>query len=687
MRSDTHDAESDNREDGPLEECLDDVEDTNAGNADKTFALSGQRSANAAAEDPAARVESSSRTVSPNDKYKTGPFRCVTDDSNSANIHSARAGHIRTENGRRLLPRWKPGAVITYRIDVESFPSKKSARFARRALFHATSDWNGRDVGVQFQRVNDDEPVVFTLKYHTAPYGFFAESFFPDSRNRTLYIFKFAFRKKHRKYMANVFRHELGHVLGLRHEEAEFTESKLPSIALTPANTQSVMRYFTDPSSLCIQDSDVAAVKKLSAIQEEDFAGFKVITVDPEALGEASFSGSDHLSSRDSDLASTESGGSNRPSTEQQQAQTRMEHRGSLEVTPNQTESGDIRVRIPTITIVPPRTKDEERDGQPKESASQAALEQNVPETAQVENLRYLEVPPPSDRTSPPLDNGESTWPRSDHKDTKHDPEPMHQLDVQDALTPEAGTEDNFLVNNNPFAFSPGQLNKLFHPTSHGAFYALGGLRGLEIGLRTDRTTGLGLDEVEMDGMVTFEEAASKGASRYGELGEKAPESTHREHRTPDVSHNPTGRNDNEDHGIGYIDRKRVFRVNRIPEPAKKSLFRMVRDVYCGEWLLVLLTVAAIASSAWGMYESIVTPSQGRNEPNADWVHGVAILVGISIIIGVETLYQCKQLAWTDHLDKKKADIVSRDSTTACCTAESNARMSDCSDCSFGSHC
>lgn len=60
-------------------------------------------------------------------------------------------------------------------------------------------------------------------------------------------------------------------------------------------------------------------------------------------------------------------------------------------------------------------------------------------------------------------------------------------LSDEDALRPDPGTEAAFHVENNNFAFSPGQLGKLYNPKSLGAFHALGGLEGIEKGLRTDR--------------------------------------------------------------------------------------------------------------------------------------------------------------------------------------------------------
>lgn len=102
------------------------------------------------------------------------------------------------------------------------------------------------------------------------------------------------------------------------------------------------------------------------------------------------------------------------------------------------------------------------------------------------------------------------------------------RLNLEDALTPDPGTEDMFHVldDNNKFAFSPGQLSKLFNPKSLNAFYALGGLTGLERGLHTDVKSGLSGDEDTIDGAVTFEEVATRGAPKYGLQGDTVPQAS-----------------------------------------------------------------------------------------------------------------------------------------------------------------
>lgn len=70
------------------------------------------------------------------------------------------------------------------------------------------------------------------------------------------------------------------------------------------------------------------------------------------------------------------------------------------------------------------------------------------------------------------------------------------------SLGPEPSGESDSEVENNKFAFSPGQLNKLISPKCLGALGAFRGLRGLEEGLRTDLRSGLSLDETVLDGTV-----------------------------------------------------------------------------------------------------------------------------------------------------------------------------------------
>ena len=98
-----------------------------------------------------------------------------------------------------------------------------------------------------------------------------------------------------------------------------------------------------------------------------------------------------------------------------------------------------------------------------------------------------------------------------------------NNVDVEAALHADPGNEKDCVVDNNPFAFSPGQLGKLLNPKSLPGFRALGGLRGLERGLQTDITTGLSIDETSVRSKISFEEATSKDAKSEGAVPNDAP--------------------------------------------------------------------------------------------------------------------------------------------------------------------
>lgn len=180
-------------------------------------------------------------------------------------------------------------------------------------------------------------------------------------------------------------------------------------------------------------------------------------------------------------------------------------------------------------------------------------------------------------------------------------------VSVADALNPDPRNEKDFQVENNKFAFSPGQLNKMQNPKSLAAFQALGGLRGLERGLRTDLTSGLSIDETHLEGLVSFDEATSP---------EKCPE----KQQPTQTLETPTA-----DAESQFYDRLRVFSQNRLPARKSTGFLKLLWMAY-NDKIIILLTIAAIVSLSLGIYE---TTSSGSG---VDWIEGVAICVAILIV-------------------------------------------------------
>lgn len=211
-------------------------------------------------------------------------------------------------------------------------------------------------------------------------------------------------------------------------------------------------------------------------------------------------------------------------------------------------------------------------------------------------------------------------------------------MNDETALKPDAGTEADFTVENNPFAFTPGQLNKMFNPKSLAAFYKLGGMRGLEKGLRSDRRSGLSLEESQLHGQVTFEEATAKSHKLDGD---------DKPAHVPDTGSVPAA-----DHV--FADRLRVYKDNRLPEKKGKSLLQLMWITY-NDKVLILLSAAAVVSLAVGLYQTFgITHEPG--EAKVEWVEGVAIIVAIAIVVIVGSLNDYQKERQFAKLNKKKQD-------------------------------
>lgn len=200
------------------------------------------------------------------------------------------------------------------------------------------------------------------------------------------------------------------------------------------------------------------------------------------------------------------------------------------------------------------------------------------------------------------------------------------------ALQPDVGTEAHFDVEDNPFAFSPGQLTKMFNPKSLAAFYKLGGMAGLEKGLRTDRHAGLSVDETHVSSRITFDEATD-----------------HTSKASPSVKAVPASGGDEP-----FKDRLRVFKDNRIPQKKGKSLLQLMWITF-NDKVLILLSIAAVVSLAVGLYQTF-GGTHKKNEPKVEWVEGVAIIVAIAIVVIVGSLNDYQKERQFAKLNKRKQD-------------------------------
>ena len=214
-------------------------------------------------------------------------------------------------------------------------------------------------------------------------------------------------------------------------------------------------------------------------------------------------------------------------------------------------------------------------------------------------------------------------------------------LSSEEVLRPNKTDEKDFDVANNPFAFSPGHLNKFLAPKSLAAYRALGGLRGLELGLKTDVIAGLSVDEVSISERITLEEATRRARTK------KPPEAgTVIAQDVMVTDHEVKGQ---------YHDRIRIYKDNRLPTKKSLSIWQLFWNAF-NDRVLIILTIAAVVSLALGIYEAVgQTPAPGQG-PSLDWVEGLAIEVAVVIVVLVTGLNDYRREKQFVALNEKKED-------------------------------
>ncbi|POX42656.1 hypothetical protein C3486_03525 [Streptomyces sp. Ru73] len=156
------------------------------------------------------------------------------------------------------LVRWEPGTILKYCVLQQTFPRQEWYQEVVENMKAATRDWSDT-CGVQFEYVSAADnsgslrppEVLFAVRHIDAKGAFIASAFFPNDpphRRRVLVDPSYHTTDFDR---AGVFRHELGHTLGFRHEHIRSgapavcpDEDTTGTIDLTQYDPKSVMHYF-----------------------------------------------------------------------------------------------------------------------------------------------------------------------------------------------------------------------------------------------------------------------------------------------------------------------------------------------------------------------------------------------------------------------------------------------------------
>jgi hypothetical protein len=156
--------------------------------------------------------------------------------------------------------RWAPNMILSYRVVRNTFTNQERYDLACKLMKEATENWENT-CGVKFEHRADLDTApgtapngaLFAVREINANGAFIAAAFFPNDPpfRRKLLIDPSFYRDDLGFNKTGVLRHELGHVLGFRHEHIRSEappacpdEPLFDASNLTKYDPQSVMHYF-----------------------------------------------------------------------------------------------------------------------------------------------------------------------------------------------------------------------------------------------------------------------------------------------------------------------------------------------------------------------------------------------------------------------------------------------------------
>ncbi|KAJ4862325.1 metallo-peptidase family m12 domain-containing protein [Trichoderma breve] len=209
-------------------------------------------------------------------------YRCATETYGCTEVRVGQGDYI---------SRWLKGSILTYTVDAESFPTIANATEVKEAMQKATDAWGdvwGKvDVSFKYLEVDYNGSATFVVRYSPGECETtYAMAFFPDALPRKspakLFVYELGLSKG--AYLANIFAHEIGHIMGLRHEFADGKHREgrgFHCVLFGKKNPLSIMSYQEDLENLQVTAQDCSELKALYAYEGEKYKGLPIRDYDP----------------------------------------------------------------------------------------------------------------------------------------------------------------------------------------------------------------------------------------------------------------------------------------------------------------------------------------------------------------------------------------------------------------------
>jgi hypothetical protein len=185
--------------------------------------------------------------------------------------------------------RWRPGKILSFYVARETFPDSAKYEIVRDRIRAATEDWMAVcGIAFEYRSELDEKPAnrstaLFGISYVDVGGQFIAAAFFPDDpADRRMIIIDPSYFSPNLGFdKTGVLRHELGHVLGFRHEHIRSGapavcpgEPLYDTVELGDYDPRSVMHYFcggVGSAELEITELDRTGAQKLYGPPESSF--------------------------------------------------------------------------------------------------------------------------------------------------------------------------------------------------------------------------------------------------------------------------------------------------------------------------------------------------------------------------------------------------------------------------------
>ncbi|UKZ75968.1 hypothetical protein TrVFT333_003664 [Trichoderma virens FT-333] len=161
----------------------------------------------------------------------------------------------------------------------------------------AIDAWEG--IGPRFKQVKRHERATFAIMYDDSQGDdVYAYSFFPMTSRGKLLVCPLSFSDGNSKHLANILTHEIGHILGLRHEFAHVKEAKNPSVLFGSEDPRSVMNYYPNPSDLQVSQYDLEGLRMVYAYDQPMYMGLPIVDISPNLYPFSERSSTNHATKK-----------------------------------------------------------------------------------------------------------------------------------------------------------------------------------------------------------------------------------------------------------------------------------------------------------------------------------------------------------------------------------------------------